>query len=117
MKKFFLRLASFFVSAAKLIPSEALDDIWKTVDLLAKLTPNRSLDQLMAVASKYGVDVVLKDNMTWSERGGVLFTVAVATLAARYPGVPVALIGEAVQEVYNQYKDRKTGLAEGVGRT
>jgi hypothetical protein len=81
---------------------------------LANKAADRTIEQIMAAAKAYGVDLgipveTIKD-MSWRERGLLLGRIASLYLAKNLlPGVQIVTILKAVEEAYQEYKRKVNG--------
>lgn len=71
---------------------------------IAIITGNRTANEVLTAAAKYGVDVVFDESLSYHDRGFALADIAVKFIAAAYPSIPVEKIAAAVQVAYNGYK-------------
>jgi hypothetical protein len=84
------------------------------VEDLAHRVADRTIEQIMAAASAYGIDLgipveVIKD-MGWRERGLLLGKIAALYLEKNLlPGVQIVTILRAVEEAYQEYKRKLNG--------
>lgn len=96
--------------AVKWVSSGVFRDAYRVVKEAAKATPNRSDDELIALAEvlvgRSASMARLVAGASWRDRGSLIKQLVVSYLAAQYPGVPWDRLDEWTQIAYDFFKAR-----------